>query len=180
MKKILIAYFSHEGENLVDDRIVTLEKGNTRIAAEELAKQLESKGAKPMLFRIEEMIPYPQDYEGTLARSRQEKESGANPLINDGPNNFELYDVVFLGFPNWWGTIPAPILSFIRDHDFSGKKVIPFITHGGQDFLYSLDTIKAELPGVEVIKGFACAAPYIASAKYVIISFLEENPELVK
>ncbi|MBQ2070576.1 MAG: flavodoxin [Bacilli bacterium] len=175
MKKILIAYFSHEGENLVDDEIVTLKKGNTQIAAEELGSQLEAKGFKPLLFRIEEMIPYPYEYDATLARSRQEKEDGAMPLINDGPNNFELYDIIFLGFPNWWGTIPAPILSFLRGHDFSGKKVIPFITHGGQDFLYSLDTIKAELPGIEVIKGFACAAPYISSANHVIASFLEEN-----
>ena len=53
--------------------------------------------------------------------------------------------------------------------------MIPFITHGGQDFLYSLDTIKAELPGIEVIKGFACAAAYIGSAMHVVASFLEEN-----
>ena len=178
MKNVLIAYFSHEGENLIDDEIVALKKGNTAIAAEELSLALTEKGYKPLLFRIEELIPYPYEYSATLARSRQEKEDGALPLINDGPNNFELYDTVFLGFPNWWGTIPAPILSFLRDHNFAGKKVIPFITHGGQDFLYSLDSIKHELGNVEVIKGFACAAPYISQAKYVIADFIKGNPEL--
>ena len=139
MKKILIAYFSHEGENLIDDELVTINKGNTAIAAEELYANLVGKGYNPLLFRIEEMIPYPREYSATLARSRQEKQDGSLPLINDGPNNFELYDIVFLGYPNWWGSIPAPLHSFLRDHDFKGKKVIPFVTQGGQDFLYSLD-----------------------------------------
>ena len=179
MKNILIAYFSHEGENLIDDEIVALSKGNTAIAAEELEHALSERGRKALLHRIEELIPYPYEYNATLARSRQEKEDGALPLINDGPNSFELYDIVFLGFPNWWGTVPAPILSFLRDHDFSNKKVIPFITHGGQDFLYSLDAIKAELGKVEVIKGFACAAAYISAAKYVIEDFLKENPDIL-
>ena len=179
MKNILIAYFSHEGENLIDDEIVALRKGNTAIAAEELHKALEEMGKKSLLFRIEEMIPYPYEYSATLARSRQEKEDGSLPLINDGPNNFELYDIAFLGFPNWWGTIPAPILSFLRDHDFAGKKVVPFITHGGQDFLYSVDAIKHELGDVDVIKGFACAAPYMSACKYVIADFLKENPGLL-
>ena len=179
MKKILIAYFSHEGENLIDDELVTINKGNTAIAAEELYANLVGKGYNPLLFRIEEMIPYPREYSATLARSRQEKQDGSLPLINDGPNNFELYDIVFLGYPNWWGSIPAPLHSFLRDHDFKGKKVIPFVTHGGQDFLYSLDEIKSALPEVEVVKGFACAAAYINAAKFVIEDFFKENPNIL-
>ena len=179
MKKILIAYFSHEGENLIDDELVPLSKGNTMLAAEELANSLREKGGNPSLFRSEEMIPYPYDYNGTLARSRQEKEDGALPLINGGPNGFDLYDVVFLGYPNWWGTIPAPIHSFIRDHNFKGKIVIPFVTHGGQDFLYSLDEIKSVLKDVEVIKGFSCSASYINMAKHVIEDFLKDNLDLL-
>lgn len=173
-KRILIAYFSHEGENLVDDEIVDLTgKGNTKIAAENLQAQLKEKGMLANLFRIEPLLPYPFSYVETNARSRQEYEDGAVPLINDGPNGFEAYDVVFLGYPNWYGTIPGPILAFLRDHDFAGKKIIPFVTHGGQRFLYSIDAIKKEVHNAEVIEGFAIAAPYMASCPKVVANYLE-------
>ena len=175
-KKVLIAYFSHGGENLVDDQIVDLgENGNTKIAASLLQKALEEKGIRANLFEIEPLIPYDRSYEGTLARSRQEYEDGAAPLINDGPNGYEAYEVIFLGYPNWWGTLPAPIVSFLRDHDVSGKTLIPFVTHGGQRFLYSLEAIKKEAPAASIENGFAIAAPYMNAAPSVIADWLKEN-----
>ena len=177
-RKVLIAYFSHEGENLVDDEIVDLTgKGNTKIAAQALKGQLEAKGYLVNLHRIEPMIPYPFSYQETNARSRQEYEDGAVPLINAGPNGFEAYDTVFLGYPNWYGTIPGPILAFLRDHDFKGKTIIPFVTHGGQRFLYSLEALKAETPTAEQKEGFAIAAPYIGSADKVISDWLAKNAD---
>ena len=179
-KRILIAYFSHEGENLVDDELVDLTgKGNTKIAAETLQNQLSEGGRIANLHRIEPMIPYPFSYSDTNARSRQEYEDGAVPLINDGPNGFEAYNVVFLGYPNWYGTIPGPILAFLRDHDFKGKTIIPFVTHGGQRFLYSIEAIKSEVGNAELKEGFAIAAPYIASAGKVIADWLSKNEDLL-
>lgn len=178
-RKILIAYFSHGGENLVDDEIVDIgEVGNTKKAALELAAQLESKGYKPNLFEIDTLIPYPFDYDQTNARARQEKQDGALPLINDGPNNYELYDLIFLGYPNWWGTAPAPIFSFLRDHNTDGKTIVPFITHGGQMFMHSLDDIASEAKGANLRKGFAIAAAYLSAAPDVIRSWLNENHDL--
>ncbi|MDY6391993.1 MAG: flavodoxin [Bacilli bacterium] len=175
-KNILIAYFSHGGENLVDDQIVDLgDEGNTKIAAKKLAALLGEKGIKANLFEIDPLIPYDRSYEGTLARSRQEYQDGAAPLINDGPNGYEAYDLIFLGYPNWWGTIPAPILSFLRDHDLKGKTIIPFVTHGGQRFLYSLETIAKEAPAATLLEGFAIAAPYMSAADQVIAEWLREN-----
>lgn len=175
-KNILIAYFSHGGENLVDDQIVDLGGvGNTKIAAQLLQKALKEKGFNANLFEIEPLIPYDRSYEGTLARSRQEYESGAAPLINDGPNGYDAYDAIFLGYPNWWGTLPGPIVSFLRDHDLRGKTLIPFVTHGGQRFLYSLEAIKKDAPSATLEEGFAIAAPYMSSASQVIDEWLKEN-----
>ena len=180
-KRVLIAYFSHGGENLIDDQIVDLKgKGITKGVAETLQSKLEAKGIKSNLFQIEPLIPYPTAYEQTLARSKDEYENGSAPLINDGPNGFEAYDIVFLGYPNWWGTIPAPILSFLRDHDMKGKTIVPFVTHGGQIFLYSLETIQKEAPNAEFAKGFAVAAPYVSAAPYVIDEWLGENEGLLQ
>ena len=175
-KKILIAYFSHGGENLVDDQIVDLgDEGNTKVAAKLLQQALQGHGYNANLFEIEPLIPYDRSYEGTLARSRQEYESGAAPLINDGPNGYDAYDVIFLGYPNWWGTLPAPIVSFLRDHDLANKKIIPFVTHGGQRFLYSIETIRKEAPAADLAEGFAIAAPYMSAAKNVIEDWLKDN-----
>ena len=180
-KRILIAYFSHGGENLIDDQIIDLKgQGNTKIAANALSEALAKRNIKANLFEIEPLIPYPTGYSETLARSKEEYENGSAPLINDGPNGFEAYDIVFLGYPNWWGTIPAPILSFLRDHDFEGKTIVPFVTHGGQIFLYSLETIQKEAPRANFAKGFAVAAPYISAAPYVIEEWLNENKEIVE
>ena len=180
-KNILIAYFSHGGENLVDDQIVDLgERGNTKIAAELLAELLFKQGLKSNLFEIEPLIPYDRSYEGTLARSRQEYEDGAAPLIKSGPNGYEAYDVIFLGYPNWWGTLPGPIVSFLRDHNLQGKTVIPFVTHGGQRFLYSLESIQREAPTASMSEGFAIAAPYMSAAKAVIEGWLAEHLDELK
>lgn len=176
--KILIAYFSHGGENLVDDEIIDIGPiGNTKKAAQELACQLEALGYKPNLFEIDVLIPYPVSYDETNARARQEKEDGAMPLIKDGPNNYELYDTIFLGYPNWWGTAPAPVFSFLRDHQTKGKTLVPFVTHGGQMFMYSLDDIKSAAPEAEIKKGFAIAAAYLSAAPSVIKGWLESNKD---
>ena len=177
-KNILITYFSHGGENLVDDQIVDLHgEGNTKKAAIALQNALAEKGLKSNLFEIVPMIPYDRSYEATLARSRQEYEDGAAPLIGAGPNGYDAYDVIFLGYPNWWGTLPAPIISFLRDHETKGKTIVPFVTHGGQRFLYSIESIKKEAPSADVIDGFAIAAPYIDQAPAVIAEWLRENLE---
>ncbi len=179
--KILIAYFSHGGENLVDGDIVDIgSEGNTAKASKALAKKLEEMGYKPNLFEIDTLVPYPYDYDSCNARAKQEKEDGALPLIDDGPNNYELYDMIFLGYPNWWGTIPAPVKSFLRDHDTAGRMIIPFVTHGGQMFMYSLEEIAAEAPNATIKKGFAIAAAYISSAPYVIDDWMKENEDLLK
>ena len=179
-KRILITYFSHGGENLIDDQIIDLKgNGNTKRVAETLASKLAQRGIKANLFEIEPVIPYPTSYGETLARSKEEYENGSAPLINDGPNGFDAYDLVFLGYPNWWGTIPAPILSFLRDHNMENKTVIPFVTHGGQIFLYSLETIQREAPKAKFSEGFAVAAPYIEAAPYVIDEWLKEHEEIL-
>jgi flavodoxin len=180
-KRILIAYFSHGGENLIDDQIVDLKgNGNTKVTAKALQEKLSARGINANLFEIEPLIPYPTSYQQTLARSKEEYENGSAPIIADGPNGFEAYDVIFLGYPNWWGTIPAPILSFLRDHNTEGKTIVPFVTHGGQIFLYSLETIEKEAPKAKVAKGFAVAAPYINAAPYVIEEWLKENEEVIQ
>ena len=179
-KKILISYFSHGGENLVDDEIVDLgNDGNTKIAANVLQKALIARGVLAPCFEIKPLMDYPYSYDETVARSHEEHAAGARPLIADGPDNFEEYDIIFVGYPNWWGTCPTPVMTFLDNHNLKGKTVIPFVTHGGQIFMYSIEEIKREIPSANVIEGFAVAAAYLSSASKVIETYLEAHKNLL-
>lgn len=178
-KKILIAYFSHGGENLVDDSIQDIgEEGNTAKIAKALKEALAFLDVESDLFEIDPMIPYPYLYDETVARAKEEKAQGARPLIENGPASFQDYDLVFLGYPNWWGSVPMPVMTFLDNHDFTNKTVIPFITHGGQLFMYSLEEIRREVPKAEVIEGFAVAAAYMDTGALKIADWLSEHTDL--
>ena len=120
--KKLVVYFSHTGENY---NVGYIEKGNTAIIADMIA---EATGADK--FEIVPEKDYPVDYNECIEIAQQEKRANARPEIK-GDINIEDYDVIFIGYPNWWGEVPMCVYTFIEKHDWNGKTVIPFITHEG-------------------------------------------------
>ena len=116
---ILVAYFSLAGEQY---EVGVIEKGNTEIVAEMIAEAI---GAD--LFSIQPVTPYPTTYDGLLEVSQQESPEAA-PAIAETVADMEQYDTVFIGYPIWWGDIPAIVAGFLESYDFSGKTVIPFAT----------------------------------------------------
>lgn len=121
--KMLVVFFSHTGENY---NVGYIKKGNTHIIADMIA---DATGADR--FEIVPQKDYPKDsYEECIKIAKQEKQSNARPAIK-GDVKVEDYDVVFLGYPNWWGEAPMCVYTFIDKHDWKGKTVIPFITHEG-------------------------------------------------
>ena len=111
-KKILIAYYSYSG--------------NTQEVAETIQK-----GIGGDLFEIKTAGSYPQSYRPMTEQAKKEIEAGYRPELMTRVDNMAQYDVVFLGSPNWWGTITPQVSSFLDTYDLSGKTVIPFVTHGG-------------------------------------------------
>ena len=83
------------------------------------------------LFRIDLINDYPPTYKEQTELAKKELKEGFLPSLKDRINDIEKYDVIYIGSPNWWGTICPPVRSFIHQHNLSGKKIIPFITHGG-------------------------------------------------
>lgn len=110
--KILIAYYSYSG--------------NTKEVAEAIQKETGG-----VLFEIKADDSYPDDYHAMTAQAKREIEEGYRPELTTEPDNIDGYDTVFVGSPNWWGTITPQVSSFLQKYKLSGKKVIPFITHGG-------------------------------------------------
>lgn len=143
--KKLVVFFSHTGENY---NVGFIEKGNTHIIADMIA---DATGADR--FEIVPEKGYPKDsYEQCIEIAKQEKESNARPAIK-GDVKVEEYDVVFIGYPNWWGEAPMCVYTFIDKHDWTGKTVIPFITHEGSGMGGTDRKIAAACEGAETALG---------------------------
>lgn len=125
--KILIAYFSWGG--------------NTEGIAEEIQRQTNGD-----LFEITMVNPYSSDYNTVLDEAQRDQKAQARPELATHVENMEQYDIVMLGYPNWWASIPMPVASFLEEYDFSGKTVIPFCSHGGGRFGQSLTAITKLVP----------------------------------
>ena len=149
MNKILIAYFSHRGENYVAGRLVELPVGNTERVAEMIARHTGGD-----LFRIERTTPYPATYKACVAEAVRELREQVRPPLTARVDHMDAYDTVFVGYPNWCGTMPRPVFTFLRSHDFSGKRIFPFCTSGGSGLGSSISDIKATAPGADVSEGF--------------------------
>lgn len=100
--------------------------GNTRFAAEQIQKLTGG-----TLFEIKPAKAYPADYRACVDQAKQECRDEFKPELAAKVEDFSKYDVIFVGTPNWWSTMAPPVRSFLAGYDFSGKTVIPFVTHGG-------------------------------------------------
>ena len=120
--KKLVVYFSHTGENY---NVGVIEQGNTSIIADMIA---DATGADR--FEIVPEKRYPHNYNECIAVAKKELQAGERPAVK-GDIAVEDYDVIFIGYPNWWGEVPMCVYTFIEKHDWTGKRVIPFITHEG-------------------------------------------------
>ena len=144
---ILVACFSRAGENW---QVGVVEKGNTAIMAEILAEKL---GAD--LFMIETVEEYPESYDEMLEVATAQREGDERPELEEMPENLEDYDIIFLGYPIWWGGLPMPIYTFLESGDFSGKTIYPFNTHGGSGVAGTDEEIADIVPEAIVMDGFA-------------------------
>lgn len=145
-KKVLVAFFSRADENY---NVGYIEKGNTQIIAEMIAE--ETGGT---LFHIETVTPYPADYMECIDIAKKELNSKARPAIK-GDAQVEDCDIIFLGYPNWWGNVPMAVYTFIEKHNWHGKTVIPFCTHEGSGLGSTEGKLKNACKGATFLKGLA-------------------------
>ena len=134
--KVLIAFFSWSG--------------NTRGIAQEIQRQT---GAD--LFEITPVHPYSPDYNTVLMEAQEDQHNQARPALSSHVENMEDYDTILLGYPNWWASIPMPIASFLEEYDFSGKRILPFCSHGGGRFGQSLTAIAKLAPDADLGEGLS-------------------------
>ncbi len=124
--------------------------GNTRTVAEQV--QLLT-GAD--LFALKTTHSYPAEYRATTDQAKREQQEGFRPQLTEQVDNMADYDVVFVGYPNWWGTMPMAFFSFLEAYDFAGKTIVPFCTHEGSRLGRSVRDIEAICPQSTILEGLS-------------------------
>jgi len=157
--KVLIAYYSRKGQNYVAGKIINLEIGNTEIIAKKIQKMTGGD-----LFEIDTVKPYPKDYNETTEVAMTEKRANARPYLTKSVENMVQYEVIYLGYPNWWNTFPMAVFTFLESYDFSGKKIIPFCTHEGSGMGQSENDIRKLCPSAVLEKSTAIKGSSVHSA----------------
>lgn len=179
--KMLVAYFSY-GENAdlpasadastsasIQVRNSEL-TGNTGIVASMIA---DATGAE--LFSIKTVEKYPDTYDATIEKGQEENNTNARPELATHIDNLDQYDVIFLGYPNWWYDMPMAMYSFLEEVSLSGKTVIPFVTSGGSGFSDTISAIAELQPDAVVQEGISISGDSAPDAKDEIESWLKES-----
>ncbi len=161
--KTLIAYFSRRGQNYRGGQIVDLQVGNTEAVA---AKIKALTGGD--LFLIDPVKPYPADYYETTQQAKREQQNGARPKFKGEVQDMASYDTLYLGYPNWWGTMPMAVWTFLETYDFKGMVIKPFCTHEGSGLGHSEQDIRRLCPGASLMKGLAIEGGSVNDADKLI------------
>lgn len=152
---ILIAYFTlpenvnTQGVDAISGASIMMRNGVKLGSCEFVAKVVqETIGGD--LFQIETVQQYPLDHDPLVDQAADEKSQEARPELAAQLEDIDQYDTIILGYPNWWGDLPMPVYAFLEEYDFTGKTIIPFVTHGGSGFSNTVGTISALQPGATV------------------------------
>lgn len=154
--KMLVIYYS--------------QTSNTKVVAEEFAKQLGANVAE-----IIPVKPYDGDYQATIERGREELEQGINPEIQAISANVADYDIIFIGYPVWFGTYAPPIATFLANNDLSGKKIVPFCTFGSGGLESCARDLANAAPNAQIMPGYGVRAARLKAAPAEIDQFLKAN-----
>ena len=154
--KMLIVYYS--------------QTSNTKVVADEI-QHLSGADVEVVI----PVNPYSGTYQETIERSAKEREEGILPEIEPLKANLADYDVIFLGYPIWFGTYAPPIATLLSQIDLNGKKVVPFCTFGSGGLESSVNDLKAKFPNAEILEGYGVRAARLDAVPYEVDQFLKAN-----
>lgn len=173
---VLVAYFSWADNAVVEGEVDAVSSPSVTKPGnvEQLALWVQERTGGE-LFSIRVTEPYPSDWDECLERANEEKADGARPELVQTVENMEDYDVIFLGYPNWWYSCPTAILSFLEEYDLSGKQIYLFCSHGTGGLASSVEDIRAAIPNSSISEHvFDVYEEDAASSKQDIEIWLEE------
>ena len=143
MSKSLIVYFSHNKENYFLGNIVDLKKGNVQVIAETLKEMIDAD-----IYEIKEV-----DLSWMYVACKWWIKNNARPQILDPLESIDEYDTIYLGYPNWWSTMPTIVMTFLESYDFTNKHIYPICSHEGSGMGRSESDLKKLCPNSILHKG---------------------------
>lgn len=152
---VLVAYFSHSS--------------NTRVIANQIHGSVGGD-----IFEILAVDPYPRDYDEVVEQARKEVREEYRPKLKTKVENIGSYNVVFVGYPNWWGTVPMPVATFLSEYDLSGKTIVPFCTHEGSRLGRSVADIKEFCPQSTILDGLPVRGGDVKNAQNEVSGWLRK------
>lgn len=165
----LIIYFSRAGENYFGGELKNIEKGNTEVIAEYIQ---EFTGAD--LFKVEPEVEYPVNYMECTEIAQKEEKSNARPKLKETLGDISDYEIIYIGFPNWWGTLPMPMFTQLEQLDFSAKTVKPFVTHEGSGFGKSMKDLSELCAGANIKNGLSIPGSDVYDVKDTVGHWIDE------
>ncbi len=166
----LILYYSRKGENYVNGSIQTISKGNTERVAEFIQKAVGGD-----LFEIEPVREYSASYMTCIKEAQDEQRGNKRPAVKSLPENLDAYDTVFIGYPNWWGTMPMFMFTVLDAFDWTGKKIVPFCTNEGSGLGSSERDIKASCSGAIVKPGLSVHGGSAAESEKQVAAWAKKS-----
>lgn len=177
--KILIAYFTRADNVKIDPDIDAVASASINIKGSSYQGNLaimadyikEAVGGDT--FSILTTEYYPTGYRDTTNVAKEEQRDDARPELSNHVENMEDYEIIFLGFPNWWGGLPMPVYTFLEEYDFAGKTIIPFASHEGSGLGSGASEIAQICPDADVLNGFAVRGSEVGSCEDDIVKWVE-------
>ena len=166
----LIVYYSRKGQNYWNGSIVDLAKGNTERVAEFVQKAVGGD-----LFEIETVREYSKDYMICTEEAKAELREDARPKLKKYLDSVDQYDTIFVGYPNWWGTMPMAVFTFLESFDFSGKTILPLCTNEGSGMGGSERELKKICKGATVVPGLAIHGAETAQSESKVTAWAKKN-----
>ena len=170
MAKTLIAFFSRADENYFGGAMRYVKVGNTEIVVNLMKEIIDAKS-----FKIEMKNPYSPVYMTCIDEAKKDLRENARPELVSYPDSIDEYDTVILAYPNYWGTMPMAVFTFLERYDFSGKTILPLCTNEGSGLGSSEKDIKKYAKGANLKKGLSITGSAAASSKKSVQKWLAAN-----
>ena len=170
MAKTLIAFFSRADENYFGGAMRYVKVGNTEIVCDLMKDMIDAD-----TFKIEMKNPYSPVYMTCIEQAKKDLREKARPELVSYPDSIDEYDTVILAYPNYWGTMPMAVFTFLEKYDFSGKTILPLCTNEGSGMGGSERDVKGAAPGADVKKGLSITGSSAANSGNAVQKWLGAN-----
>ena len=170
MAKTLIAFYSRADENYFGGAMRYVKVGNTEIVCGIMKELIQADS-----FKIEMKEPYSPVYMTCIEQAKKDLRDKARPELVSYPDSIDEYDTVVLAYPNYWGTMPMAVVTFLERYNFDGKTILPLCTNEGGGMGGSEKDIKKYAPGADVKKGLSITGSQAANSKSDVQKWLAAN-----